>query len=287
MATKRIKGHDYLKCTKCYKTYDILKTNVSSKRFHLMTKETKDNWKCSICHHAASESPKIKKNRYGQSKTTKPDPQDDKSPNYVTLRKPRQELTATTSGSELEDHSTTIGDDTHRSLPNISVTENVLVIDLKHQINNLSMQLASAHAEIDKLNAETTVLKKALEEQQKKTDLYKSIMTGTTNLPLTPQRENKKCSRQSTVLNMTQTPQKEKITKKNSYKSSNNQTSNETDCQPALNLIATKQEVEIDALTQLQTENNTIDTLNKGVEEVKKNKVIVLGDQDAKTFLHH
>lgn len=86
---------------------------------------------------------------------------------------------------------------------------------------------------------------------------------------------------------MTQTPQKEKITKKNSYKSSNNQTSNETDCQPALNLIATKQEVEIDALTQLQTENNTIDTLNKGVEEVKKNKVIVLGDQDAKTFLHH
>lgn len=43
MATKRIKGHDYLKCTKCYKTYDILKTNVSSKRFHLMTKETKDN----------------------------------------------------------------------------------------------------------------------------------------------------------------------------------------------------------------------------------------------------
>lgn len=41
--------YQFLACGKCDMVYDLLCTNVSEKRFYLMTAENKKNWKCELC----------------------------------------------------------------------------------------------------------------------------------------------------------------------------------------------------------------------------------------------
>ncbi|CAG5053165.1 unnamed protein product [Parnassius apollo] len=55
-----------------------------------------------------------------------------------------------------------------RSLPNTTLLENSQIIDLKNEIDQLTLQLTSAHNEIMELNLENTNLRKTLEQYQKK-----------------------------------------------------------------------------------------------------------------------
>ncbi|CAG5055804.1 unnamed protein product [Parnassius apollo] len=63
-----------------------------------------------------------------------------------------------------------------RSLPDTTLLENSQIIDLKNEIDQLTLQLTSAHNEIMELNLENTNLRKTLEQYQKKESVYKKLL---------------------------------------------------------------------------------------------------------------
>ncbi|CAG5000854.1 unnamed protein product [Parnassius apollo] len=63
-----------------------------------------------------------------------------------------------------------------RSLPDTTLLENSQIIDLKNEIDQLTLQLTSAHNEIIELNLENTNLRKTLEQYQKKESVYKKLL---------------------------------------------------------------------------------------------------------------
>lgn len=101
---------------------------------------------------------------------------------YVTIRKPKQKqqqfwpevLSDPETDTELVGD--TILDISSRSLPNISGTDNSQIEELRAEVGALSIQLTSAHQEIDRLNMELAGLGKKLVDQQKKGDIYKKLL---------------------------------------------------------------------------------------------------------------
>ncbi|CAG4989856.1 unnamed protein product [Parnassius apollo] len=63
-----------------------------------------------------------------------------------------------------------------RSLPDTTLLENSQIIDFKNEIDQLTLQLTSAHNKIMELNLENTNLRKTLEQYQKKERVYKKLL---------------------------------------------------------------------------------------------------------------
>ncbi|CAG4940166.1 unnamed protein product [Parnassius apollo] len=103
-----------------------------------------------------------------------------------------------------------------RSLPDTTLLENSQIIDLKNEIDQLTLQLTSAHNEIMELNLENTNLRKTLEQYQKKESVYKKLLDILSKKPssdLTVQEKNE-CyleSKEKTVTIKTKVKDKNQI----------------------------------------------------------------------------
>ncbi|CAG4932260.1 unnamed protein product [Parnassius apollo] len=80
-----------------------------------------------------------------------------------------------------------------RSLPDTTLLENSQIIDLKNEIDQLTLQLTSAHNKIMELNLENTNLRKTLEQYQKKESIYKKLLDS----PLKHGAISKSCKKMS------------------------------------------------------------------------------------------
>lgn len=175
---------DILKCFTCHKIYDLECANVTSKRFHLMSKEKKQKWNCKSCIERINE---INKNKekviqdmlLASSSTVTPDTEQ-----YVTLRKNKdagvlnislEDMQHVNSNKHVND---TFLDESTHSLPNISIGETSQITHQRLEIEELNDKLSSANNEIDKLNTENEELKKKNTELQKSVDLYKKILSS-------------------------------------------------------------------------------------------------------------
>lgn len=88
----------------------------------------------------------------------------------ITVRKPPRckslmDLTQIQNDTSLS--STTLFDNTMESLPNISTTDDVIVLELRQKNENLTLKLESAHKEIENLLTENFKLKEDLENSRK------------------------------------------------------------------------------------------------------------------------
>lgn len=197
-----IKNREYLKCQICLNIYDINCGNVSIKRFLIMTKERKAVWKCRTCLHPDTVLPmpplpetttqiKFADSSHGSNINEELDeiakpiiPSEDRAMyENVTLRRPPQNKrvkileTLSDPESELESESTTIFDGSSISLPYTPSFVNSEDSELSIRVETLSLQLASAHEEIDRLNGEISSMRKSNEDQEKKIDIYKKLLT--------------------------------------------------------------------------------------------------------------
>lgn len=108
----------------------------------------------------------------------------------ITHRKPRRtssmiDLSVTTSNEEF------ILDTTMMSLPDSLRDNSAIISDLTDQNKTLTMQLLSAHQEIENLNNENFRLKSDLQEIIKKVNTYKKICSTPTKKSITPSRKSK------------------------------------------------------------------------------------------------
>lgn len=197
--SKEIKTKDYLKCKQCSSYYDVLCTaNVSVKLFDLMSKDGRSKWVCHRCRNPSPIASKRRQKNTGGSSSGVPSTVSVTRRDNVTLRKPKpatliSPLTRSPkseSSFDSQDH-----DDTACSLPNLSTTDDLLVLELKSQVASLSLQLASAHDEIERLNCTITEIMKTVQDNQNKIDLYRKILGENGNLhKATPKKTTKRNS---------------------------------------------------------------------------------------------
>jgi transcription termination factor NusB len=120
-----------------------------------------------------------------------------KTPDHqnITRRKPlpktQEHEVLSDPESVFESQGDTDLDISSHSLPNITVSESSQICELKSQVSSLTTQLASANEEVDNLNTQVVELRRALEDQQKKTEIYKKILTDKVPLRrLTPLKKD-------------------------------------------------------------------------------------------------
>jgi hypothetical protein len=179
---KTLRNKDFLKCSGCHKSFDLQCTgNVTSKRYLLMTPDTRNVWKCKNCHEMSQKTTKK------QTYDPKPDNITEQSKDNITRRK-RVALPKSTSYnnvsqalSEENIMSSTLRDistyESPRSLPNTSYMESSKVVALRAQVEDLTVELSSAHDEISNLNIENKYLHKLLEDCKKKNHVYNTLLT--------------------------------------------------------------------------------------------------------------
>lgn len=98
---------------------------------------------------------------------------------------------------------------TSNSLPNLSDAEDSEeILQLKKQIKELTLQLETAHREVESLNIDNTNLKKTIEDLTKKENIYKKLTTDIVNN--TPKKK-KNSQTVPTTIDLSITP---KLTKK-------------------------------------------------------------------------
>lgn len=211
---KYIKSKEFLKCCLCARHYDLDCTNVSIKRFLLMTAGNKTTWKCCSCPGTSDEKSIFEhsSNAFSVEKRTNAlktqiNKSFDESEKNVTQRRPidkRRNISYEEEPTDLsESEMSTICDDTYNSLPNISTADSLQVTELNHEINSMSTQLISAHEEIERLNLEINDLKKKLEEKNKQLDVCKSLLIEKRGTPrkVTPTKIIAAINRSSAITN--------------------------------------------------------------------------------------
>lgn len=195
---KIIQNKQILKCCTCKQLLDIACANVSGKRYNLMTKGNKSDFKCNKCiRNSSTYAPGTSITRLNQPESAEAQI----SKNYhenITKRRPserkRNLSVSNLSLSETEENimSSTIRDDSmRRSLPNLSLLENSRYEELRTQIEQLTSELSSANNEIDTLIMENLKLKASLEEFLKKHNIYKKILCEDTPRKNTPVKTKK------------------------------------------------------------------------------------------------
>ena len=92
-------------------------------------------------------------------------------PEHITFRRP---LKSNSLDNTLNDDSTLL-DTTMMSLPSTSLNESDTTVDLKDTINRLTLELESAHQEIENLNSENFRLKMDIGQYQKVIETYKKV----------------------------------------------------------------------------------------------------------------
>lgn len=184
-----IRCNEYLKCQLCLRFYDVHCTsNVSLKRFLLMTKENKGSWRCLKCSNSNILAQKGSSSSQISSSSNR-EAQSQNSENVTFRKKKAFEYEHLDSNFDSQESA----DDTIQSLPNMSMTEDIQVTELKSEIARLSLELASAHGEIDKLNENIVLITKNLDDKQKKIEMYKKILgDGGSILKSTPMKKQSK-----------------------------------------------------------------------------------------------
>lgn len=211
---KKILVKQFLVCAVCKDSFDLSCTNYE-KLFNLMDNERKAAWTCGKCRETLPEQTKTStpimsklniavasisnqatkvaakriKKKVSVASVSKPAIpkstsviQISKKENIRVRRSPqrkRQILSEVVSDqeSEMELLEDTGLNSSSQSLPNTSTIEDPRIDELKAQVSTLSLQLASAHEEIDRLNTEVAGLNKKLADQQKKGEIFKKLLT--------------------------------------------------------------------------------------------------------------
>lgn len=90
---------------------------------------------------------------------------------YITIRKPQK----STSLDNIFNDNSTVLDTTMMSLPSTSLNESDTTLDLKDTVKRLTLELESAHQEIDHLNSENFRLKMDIGQYQKLIETLKKV----------------------------------------------------------------------------------------------------------------
>lgn len=184
--------NEFIQCSICNMKYDLDCANVSEKRYRLMTKENKINWKCSECINKHSKA-HILNNPTHSLQTT-----DFSYIENVTFRRPLQrslsELNLSNSHNLSLLSSTSIDSLQHnctiQSLPAISNFNTSLLEDLKQQLESCKIELESAHEEVAKLMQENNQYIQTIEEQNKQISTLKKLSSEITSQYNSPMNKN-------------------------------------------------------------------------------------------------
>lgn len=206
-----------IKCNKCKKHFDLSCANISSRKMQNMTKEQKIKWLCRDCDGRLHKNTKLADNINTTKKdytspitsTTQHAPINNLSTNSpitykdltldkITMRRPRLKTkTETVKHHQLHPHSdeeeqSFISEDSsfRRSLPDLSTRINEDVSELKEKIEELTLQLKSAHLEIDNLSLENKRLLDKISQQDLKLNTLSAMNSPCT--PLQPKKRKKK-----------------------------------------------------------------------------------------------
>lgn len=176
---KMLKNNEFMTCSLCENVYDLSCTTVTLRTFKSMTKDKKSSWKCRQC---LSKKPKKDTSK---TKTTNECPMDKlESPLLKTTS--TENLASALSNAEIS--ASSLNDDSPRSLPYISHLDNSETAELKDKLEIATIELSSAHCEIERLNIENNKLKKQIEDYQKKHNIYNKLLNEDTPKRRTPQR---------------------------------------------------------------------------------------------------
>ncbi|KAG7312636.1 hypothetical protein JYU34_000955 [Plutella xylostella] len=99
------------------------------------------------------------------------------SPSNITLRKKARRHSET---DNTKNYSSSTLDGSTNSLPNISTESCDKLEDLRHELDDIKIQLSIAHEEVKNLSLENASLKASLEEMKKKCVLYKKVTCDVT-----------------------------------------------------------------------------------------------------------
>lgn len=198
--SKIIKSRLHIKCCHCNKHYHVDCTHISEKRFHLMTKENKEQWKCMFCCQKKSVDPECTPVQPKITSKIKNLPSDkltlkitDSKADNITLRKKQiiSQNPLLNVSSDISSLDCSM-DNTCRSLPDLSEVNHNEIEQLKEELESVKRELQSAHFEIENLMLENSSLKKITTEQQKKLAHLKDICYGSPEVKNMSQRKKHK-----------------------------------------------------------------------------------------------
>lgn len=185
-----IKNNVFIKCSACHLELDIKCAAINSKNILAMTKEQKQKWKCVNClskqkkptssvENSTYSSPDIIVNRERSlPSSSNPNQHSNMSPEMVTMRKKKKEILPISPRSAPDtDEDSFISNSSilRRSLPDLSTRVNEEVDELKIQIQNLKLDLESAHTEIENLIIEKNSLLKQISDRDMKINALTTI----------------------------------------------------------------------------------------------------------------
>lgn len=179
---KEIINKEALDCSNCKQIYDLPCAKISFKRFLEIKTKNKSKWTCEkFITYSSKEVMDSEEENTCNSEISSMIMSDDMFDNITYRTKAGYSQSANnisidqrTSSNSL--NSTPNKDDTYNSLPNF--TESTEITELREENITLSTQLASAHEEITNLNMEINNLKKQMEENQRKLNVYKNLLKG-------------------------------------------------------------------------------------------------------------
>ncbi|XP_072929439.1 uncharacterized protein [Epargyreus clarus] len=227
-----------IKCSKCKKDYEIDCLMLTNKKFQVINKDQKLKWTCQDCQTELSKNSNIQSDNSTTQNvlsknivkkpinTTSPLGPHDINANWTPDRITRRQRRAnphidisTHSLSDNEENSIT-SDDSYirRSLPDLSTRINEDILDLKQKIEELTLQLNSAHLEIENLTLEKNTLLQKISQQDLKLNTLSAVHSPRSTLLV--KKKTKK-------LNSTPTQNKSKtgttVTLQNSENSDNSE----------------------------------------------------------------
>jgi hypothetical protein len=178
---KDIVKRDFITCVECSYHYHLDCTSVSGKIFYLMSSDSKKNCKCDNCKYRDNINPiqiNISTNNSFNSLMEDENNMDtlQEFNNFVTTRnKNRSSLPDLSMSFNSVDNISQLEMKNSNSVPDLSVRENLIVYELKKQIEHLERELLIANKEVENLNIINTQLNKKNTEQNKIIKLYKGL----------------------------------------------------------------------------------------------------------------
>ncbi|KAH9636244.1 hypothetical protein HF086_009440 [Spodoptera exigua] len=122
----------------------------------------------------------------------------------ITFRRTRTKSDSILNESEVVAATPTLNE-TVTSVPEMSDDEDDLVKKLREQITHLTLELQSAHSEIESLSLENSNLKSLNEKLSKNNDLYKKVTLTPAKLKSSSSKKNKSNNNNKTNNKQTQT----------------------------------------------------------------------------------
>ncbi|XP_060810239.1 uncharacterized protein LOC132904330 [Amyelois transitella] len=176
-----ISDNEFMECNKCERPFDILCANFTSVSFTTLSREFKNSW---ICIECRSKLPKgdnshtpvrqtLQMHEH-HNKIVSPSPETSICFENVTVRAPTRFVHSTQNTAiVLHNDDSNLGcsqfDGDTSTIPNLSDSENEdKILDMKRQIEKLTLELNSANTQIKALTLENDTLKKTITEMNPK-----------------------------------------------------------------------------------------------------------------------